>query len=247
MENIVKIVTRTYGAKLHEYCKAFIDLPYEIIPVKGVGNDQYIKKILSLDVDFIINIDEDCFVYDNYEILNLLQYMIDNNYDYCGVPDGGVLFPRKGSPIVMNPFFNIFDLRKIRPKLLEAKIGEKIANHKGRRALKNKKIANYKEEKLLEQINVPLKTPIFKPATKENYYPIFYWLARNFKPLYLNGFTHSDKRTSVLLSHRNKRLCYHTWLARHYKENKTYDGINQRVRIDNLVRELAQELNVKID
>jgi len=151
VKHAVKIVTRTYGEELHKYCKAFINLPYEIIPFKGLGNDQYLKKILSLDVDFVINIDEDCFIYDSNEILSLMQYMIDNNYDYCGVPDGGIYEIRRGSPIVMNPFFNIFDLRKIRPKLLDAKIGNAISN--------------LKDEELIKKIKVPLTTPMCSDAT----------------------------------------------------------------------------------
>jgi len=241
MKKNVKIVTRTYGKKLHEYCKKFIDLPYEIVPIKKLGNKQYMEKILSLDADFIINIDEDCFIYDNNEILDLMQYMIDNNYDYCGVPDGGIFNIRHGSPIAMNPFFNIFDLRKIRQKFLDSKID-------------NETVA-YKDERLLERVKIPLKSELCTYALNENYYPIFYWLARNFNPLYLNGFTHTDEWveadgvthndewTSVVLSHRNKKICYHTWLARFYQDNKPYNGKNQRVRINKLIYDLRRELD----
>jgi len=241
----IKIVTRTYGGELHEQCKKFINLPYEIIPFKGTGNGEYVENILKIDADFIINIDEDCFIYDNQEIINLLQYMVDNNYDYCGVSDGGILIMRAGSPIVMNPFFNIFDLRKIRPKFLEAKIDIKISN--------------YKDPILLEKIKLPLTSLSFNPTTKEDYYPLFYWLARNFNPLYLNGFNHNDKwatpngtvytdkYTSVVLSHNNKKICYHTWLARWYDVNRPDPYLRQfqRLRINRLIDCLKKELDIK--
>ena len=40
--------------------------------------------------------------------------MIKNEIDYCGVSDGGQVRHRTGSPLVVNPFFNIFNTKKIR-------------------------------------------------------------------------------------------------------------------------------------
>jgi len=235
----IKICSRTYGEELFGHFKEFVNLPYDIIPIKNLGSKAYVEKILSIDADMVINMDEDCFVSNNNEVELLIEYMLDNNYDYCGVPDGGLYDIRAGSPIVMNPFFNIFNLRKIRPVFLKEK--SSIVNGP-------KKILNCMDKHLLNKIPYPLSNSKFKNISKgrfnskaEPYYPIFYWLAETFNPLYLNGRTGVDGWTSIVDSHRKKEICHHTWFARHYRQGISHRGKDQRERIHKVIEKLRSD------
>ncbi len=119
----INIITRSKNKNLYnEMIKRFnynYDNKIRFTNFQGFGDaaTEYIYHILVNDYDWVINIDEDCFVFDEYELLMLLNYMKNNNYDYCGIPDGGVCIHRFHNPLVMNPFFNIFNVKKIREKI----------------------------------------------------------------------------------------------------------------------------------
>ena len=62
--------------------------------------------------DWYIHLDEDCFITSREEILNQIQYMIDNNYDIAGPPDGYFEY-RSGNHMAFNSFFMIMNRRCI--------------------------------------------------------------------------------------------------------------------------------------
>jgi len=84
-------------------------------PVETPASGDYLCELLFNPVsDWVINVDEDAFIYDVDKIFTLIDYMDKNNYHICGVSDGGVVKLRDHNPIALNPFFNIIDLRKIK-------------------------------------------------------------------------------------------------------------------------------------
>jgi len=77
-----------------------------------------------------------------------------------------------------------------------------------------------------------LRGPYSYQPSLEPYYRVFYWLVRNFRPLWLDARTLDDGITTELLSHRGRPLCWHTWYAREYLRDA-----EQRERINRVIEE----------
>lgn len=181
--------------------------------------DGYLYKLLDNNVDFVINIDEDAFVIDNQKLEKLLQYVIDNNYINCGMPDGGVVDIRKHNPLVTNPFFNILNVKEIRKQFDVKEIIKNYSSH-------NPEFEKYSPYHLMKN---KFAYDYFEP-----YNPFFVWLATNFKTLYLDAEVHTDGLSTILKDHLNQPFLLHSWYSRFY-------GVDQMhtKRINNLFTEAS--------
>jgi hypothetical protein len=83
--------------------------------ITGTDNFGYFRELLRLDADWVINLDEDAFLLDPARLLGLVRTMEAGGYAACGMPDGGVVRIRRHHPAACNAFFNVFDLRRVRP------------------------------------------------------------------------------------------------------------------------------------
>jgi len=155
---------------------------------------------MKSDADIVINIDEDAFIIDNDELLDLLTYFVENKYVNCGMPDGGVIPVRVHNPLVINPFFNIMDLRVLRKEF----------------SLDLMKKYEVFDPALIEMTNQKLMKYKYMYDMFEPYYPFFLWIKKNYKVLELDATTHEDGFTTSLLSHNSKTFLYHTWWSRSY-------------------------------
>ena len=83
----------------------------------------YIKEKASLDTnnivdidafssDYILLIDEDCFICDTDALVSLINYQIKNDIHISGMPDGGMPY-RCHNPIGINPFLSFLNLKEI--------------------------------------------------------------------------------------------------------------------------------------
>jgi len=73
----------------------------------------YLLDILNEPTEYVVNIDEDCFIHKFSEVEKLIEVMERESYAYCGMPDTqSNSLHRNNSPIVHNPFFNIFDTKQ---------------------------------------------------------------------------------------------------------------------------------------
>ena len=110
--------------ELYSLSKEFYkDLKFEKINIGGSNGfygfsflDHIMKDNRFNDCDWIINVDEDCFITDVKAMLELLNYQIDNNIHCSGVPDGGVISHRFHNPISINLFFSVMNIGEIRKK-----------------------------------------------------------------------------------------------------------------------------------
>jgi hypothetical protein len=110
----VIIATRSRNAEL--YAKASAFWPAEIQRERITGMDtyqdalNYLHRILNLDADLVVNIDEDCFVFDWTVVDELVRAAWRYSTGYVGMPDTKHnCHHRSNSNRVMNPFFNIFN------------------------------------------------------------------------------------------------------------------------------------------
>lgn len=217
--NNVKIITNTQFNDLYELSKYFYyELEYDKIAIDG-NNGFYsfnflnyvITNNLFKDIDIMVYIDEDCFITNKQELQNLINYVIDNEIDCAGMPDGGVISTRTHNPLSINQFFCILNLNNIRSKYNY----EEILNTK------------YSND-LDKYLPISLIKKVYTLDDFEPYYKLFFWmLNNNFKFLYLDAEDcEIDNITTILKSHKNVEFAYHTWYARQWKNENQNNRIN---------------------
>ncbi len=204
----IKIYTRSFSLEMYRYASALFQIPgIPVVRLTDQTADGYFYTILKdMECDIAINIDEDAFIVGIDSILELINFVIENNYANAGCPDGGGAAPRSGNPIVTNPFFNILNLELIRT----LPINKKVINRFDYNSVKDKMIKEFPVDILYNKYD-------FNLYDYEPYYPFFFWLAYNFKTLYLPSEKHKDGISTILYNHKQQVICYHSWFARFYK------------------------------
>lgn len=217
--NNIKIITNTQFDDLYELSKSFYsNLKYDKIAIDG-KNGFYSFNFLNYiitddtfkDIDIMIYIDEDCFIINEEELQELIDYIIQNDIDCAGMPDGGVVSTRSHNPLSINQFFCILNLKKIRSKYnYEDVLNTQYSN----------------------DLDIYLPTSLIKNVyTLDNfepYYKLFFWMLRNnFNFIYLNAVDYDmDNITTILKNHKNVEFAYHTWYARQWKDEYHNNRIN---------------------
>lgn len=212
----IQIYTRSCNDQLFRLSGKTIDLPYPKKKLKFTTGGGYFYQIMKSDADIVINIDEDAFIVDNDELIDLLTYFVENKYVNCGMPDGGVVPVRIHNPLVINPFFSIMDLRVLRQNF-SLSLMQKYEKF---------------DPTLIEKTNLDLMKSEYKYDMYEPYYPFFLWIRQNYKVLDMNATTLPDGFTTVLFSHNNKPFLYHTWWSRSYGIDSYHTN-----RINNIIKE----------
>ena len=228
----IKVFTRSFSLELYIYAaKLFETAEIPVVRLTDKTADGYFYAMLKDEgCDIAINIDEDAFVVSMDAVLDLADYMLQNNYANCGMPDGGALPIRGHNPIVTNPFFNILHLEKIREQIHSLKDIKQFDVD----AVKEEMIKRFPQEvRLVSNYN-------FDSIDPDPYYPFFLWLAHHFKTLYLPCSQHADGSSTVLYTPDNKELCKHSWYSRFYKVNKFHTR-----RIERLINEVYSQRGEK--
>ena len=96
-------------------------IPYPAICVQNPPALDYLVHCVDAykdKYDWIINVDDDAFLCNFQALYDLMVYMEENQYDICGMADGLTYTPRDVfNPTSMNPFFNVIQLKTLKPKL----------------------------------------------------------------------------------------------------------------------------------
>lgn len=194
---MVIYTTRTTNDELLAICASRLPRGKHIA-VSGAPALGYLQYILGLDADWVVNIDEDAFVVNQSALLDLLQFMQVGGYDFCGMPDGGLVSIRYHNPSAMNAYFNIFRIEKIKPRLHLFEPSQHNAANSPRATF---------------DFTSPYAYDDF-----EGYYPLYFWLLKEgFRPLYLlNAMQDSDGVTTLLANHKRELMIKHTWYAREW-------------------------------
>jgi hypothetical protein len=216
---------------LELYAKMIEFLPDTIQDERFVGYDKendsciYLHDIIEYRRGWVVNLDEDCYVFNWKAVEEIINYMDENDYAYAGMPDGGVCSTRERSWMTVNPFFNVFNVDKIRDKYVK----------------------RTREE--IDTTPVPQWADMFKPVICTGKYDLgavspfsglFNWLWFNFKVLNLDARNHPDRISTQLLDLNGKPFCAHSWYSREYNND-----LRQKDRIDRLYEEcrLRKTLN----
>ncbi|MCF0173558.1 MAG: hypothetical protein HUJ91_07535, partial [Bacteroidales bacterium] len=186
----------------------------EAVRLTNKTADGYFYSMLEdSECDIAINIDEDAFVTDWDGVMKLARKVEAEGYANAGTPDCGPGCPRYHNPIITNPFFNILNLKLIRSKYPGAR---EVSGFNYLSVKKQMDDAFPKE--LAGRVRGDFGKYDFEP-----YYPFFFWLAYNFKTLYLDAERHSangDTLSTILLNHEGTPICLHAWMSRKFKVEK---------------------------
>lgn len=210
----IVIVTRSMNRELYQLSQSTIQLPFTRIRLENTSADGYFYELMKRDVDYIINIDEDVFVIDNHKLKELICYCIIYDIDICGFPDGGVLPIRTHNPLVVNPFFNIINIKKIKTGF-SYQVVETYREHK----------KEYEKKTPLHLMRSPYIYDDYEP-----YYPFFIWLSQNYNVLYLDGETHPDGISTMLKDVHCAPFLIHTWYSRSYGKSEYHTNRIDRIK-----------------
>jgi hypothetical protein len=224
--NKIAIVANTQFQDLYNISRSFYaNLPYEQRSVSG-RNHFYSMKFLNhvitdptfQSVDIMVYVDEDCFIVNPIALEALIEYFIDNNLDCIGMPDGGVVKMRYHSPVAINQFFCILNLKSIREKYNASEVESTRYTDD---------LAQYAPQHLMR----------FKYAYDdfEDYYQLFLWMIKNnFRVYYLDAeCSPLDGKTTILKNHNNEIFAYHTWYGRDWNNS-------HKARITNIIEHCKQ-------
>lgn len=205
----LKLFSRSCNDILFERMKEFIPAHIEVVKCNQFQQwweaSDYLYHIIDDDsCDWVVNCDIDCFIY-NWKKVELLQEsMLLNGQTHSGMAEGGMHPGRCYAWSQMNPFFNIFNTKRIRElKELSGLSWKQIQMHGFLSEWELKKpiwvIGNYNNE-----------------INNEPFHGLFNWLYRFGNPLFLECKTLSDG----LACHLDD-FCLHTWLSREYGATDT--------------------------
>ena len=208
MRKDILFTTWHSNEKLYQMMSSFIDA--NVIPIDTSPAIQYFLTVLAFDwgnIKWLIHIDEDAFIFDLEKMYDLIDYMETNEYDVAGIPDGGVIKIRGGNPLSINPFFSIFNYKKVRDIILRSSKFEKKCDD----------LMSYIPKHLFKN-----DMPYDCKKISESYYPLFFNLLRNkCKFLWLSGIrSENDWTSTYLFNQQNEPFLIHTWFARRYINGK---------------------------
>ena len=236
----IKFFTRSFNLKLYTYSKGlYQDEGFPIVRLTDQTADGYFYTMLKdKDCDIAINVDEDAFIVNTDTLWELVGYVIENCYANAGCPDGGGWTTRNANPIITNPFFNVFNLKKIREKFSKEEI-----KHFDYQSVKKTLIERYPQD-------VMARPGDFERYDYEPYCNFFFWTAYNFQTLYLPTIRHEDGISTILLNHNGEVICMHSWYARFYNVPSFFvkffqkNADMQKQRINNLIAETYEKRNL---
>jgi len=167
-------------------------------------------------------LDEDSFLINPDLVLKIIEYMKQNNFVYSGFLDGGQLEIRAANPVSMNPFFNVFNVKKIKEKINYSNYDSIIQQSTNEL---NSRVC--KENDIFKNIDLTKLPGRYTNCFAETYYSFFYFLYCNFKFCYfdakyfdkkldLNPSIRDFQDLTTILSFQGRDFVYHTWYARFY-------------------------------
>jgi hypothetical protein len=169
---------------------------------------------LNLPVDYVVHVDEDCFLLDADQLRETIEYMERHpEVLLAGPADGGTPYREVRNPFACNLFFNVIKREPVR-RLMEQ-------NPKWRRL----RFADLPREVVSE---IPDRGTPARPVAcdepfhlddYEPYYPL-YWLilGTGHRIWYLPTRMTEDERraSSIRLVDRTKDMCFHMWYVREW-------------------------------
>lgn len=116
----VLLVTTSLGTRWEAYSQTMLEMlvpEWQRVVVDGRKNwspTGFIEHVLGYDADYVIHVDEDCFVESRPALLRLIEsFDNDSGLVAAGIPDGGCYY-RENNPAALNLFFVMFRASALR-------------------------------------------------------------------------------------------------------------------------------------
>lgn len=188
----------------------------------------FIQAILDYEVDYVIHIDEDCFVIDSRPVMDLVAEMGRHPaLVAAGIPDGGHYY-REHNPAALNLFFIVFQMRALRSAWA------------GRKSWGGLRFEDGYGRDVIEQVpGLAMERVTWDEA--EPYYPLFWQLMKSGgRFLYLGNSLRRDRWSTLVLNHRGALMAEHLWYLRQWFSRSTMPGhdCGNRQRYESLRSEI---------
>lgn len=195
----------------------------------------WLDKAKNIDSDWYVHIDEDCFITSNIEIEKLIMYMIDNNIDISGPPDGYFEY-RSGNHMAFNSFFMIMNKKCIDTWHNRTTIPQFKKEWIEEYPFTKRNNSHYEYNMEFGSSGKPL-SQIWKPNT-EPYYD-FMWVLKenNIKFNYLEPIFNNDYQSTNLLND----TIIHMWHQRERYNDKIVSPLHtmpNKQRFDAVIKML---------
>lgn len=209
----VVVTTRSMVTTLFERCAELVQpevtlrgvtFLFEHRRIVGTTACGYFQQLREIDADWVVNLDEDAFLLDSSALCETIQIMDRGGYAACGMPDGGVVRIRHHNPVACNAYFNVFDMRRVRPAWDDWNKATRCTF----RGEFNAHIPDFarRTEAVIDN---------FEP-----YYGLFFSiLDRGESILYLSADEWSDGVSSLLFAPNGAPLLLHAWHARKWSRD----------------------------
>jgi hypothetical protein len=228
LRSSVTFLTASLGTKWESYSQALLEMNFpecDRVVVDGSSNWDplyFVEIARKLTTNYVVLVDEDCFVFDRDQLLTLLDSLqADAGTAVLATPDGGT-FHRDYNPIACNPYFAIIDRRAL-VKATDTNDWKNLTYEDVRW------IASAEHVSLLDAKRM-------KYGLSEPYYPFFWAVLRSgFKIRYLIPTVNAELLASELRSDVATRpLLIHMWWLRAWnnKAVEPYLGVAHRGRYE---------------
>lgn len=109
----IVIATRSINEDLYGMASSFWPAHIERKRITGMDDWRdaltYLHALLNIDADYVVNCDEDCFVFDWGVVEDIITHMHGYGLVHAGMPDTlAHCAHRNNGDFIHNPFFNVF-------------------------------------------------------------------------------------------------------------------------------------------
>jgi hypothetical protein len=214
----VLAVTTSMGTKWEAYSQAHLRLlvpEWERLIVDGTRNwspTRFIESVVDEDVDYVVHVDEDCFVQSREPLLKLIAaFEHDQSLVAAGIPDGGCYY-RNHNPAALNLFFVMFRADALRKAWKDR---EHWSSYRFR--------SEFSHEVMRQCQNLDRDRINWDEA--EPYYPLFWsLLSQGGRFLYLSEELYKPRWSSRVLLPSGELLAEHMWYLRQWFSREAMPG-----------------------
>lgn len=234
----VLLVTTSMGTRWEAYSQTLLKLyvpEWQRVVVDGRKNwspTGFIEHVLGYDVDYIIHVDEDCFVESRRALLKLIQtFDADSSLVAAGIPDGGIYY-RENNPAALNLFFVVFRASAL------------CAAWKKREEWPTLVFCEEYAASVREQCPY-LDERRIDWNEGEPYYPLFWSLMKQGGGfLYLREKLNGQRWSSLVCLPSGELVAEHLWYLRQWFSEEVMPGhdCSNRSRYENVAAELRKQL-----
>jgi len=172
----------------------------------------FLEHVLDEDADFVVHVDEDCFVAERQGLVDLLDYMGgDSRLVAAGVPDGGYYY-REHNAAALNLFFIVFRMDALRAVWRNRSRWDTLRFQ-----------PEFKHQVCAQRPDLDVNRISWDEA--EPYYPLFWNLLSNGGHfLYLKQELLRTRWSSLVRGTRHELLAEHMWYLRQWFSEKVMPG-----------------------